>query len=177
MSTQNFKDWETPWWVTGLVKLYYNTQISLDVAANASNTKGLCFYTIEDNGLRQSWVGHTGLVWCNPPYKNIGLWVDKAIEEANQGAKVVMLVPSSTDTAWFHKALRYGCLPGFVQGRIPFYDPRTWQYGSNPAHANLFLTFGPINTPYINFKASAPKLAQAVSIELAERKKYSRLAK
>ena len=49
---------------------------TLDVAANHYNAKCPRYFTIEDDGLAQSWAGER--VWCNPPFSNIEPWVRKA---------------------------------------------------------------------------------------------------
>ena len=70
------------------------------------------------NGLTSDW-GKSNFV--NPPYSDIGAWMQKAIGEYNKGKTVVMLVPSRTDTKWFHQY----CLPNakeirFCAGRLKF---------------------------------------------------------
>lgn len=61
-----------------------------------------------------------GAVWLNPPYgKTIKQWMKKAYDEAKNGATVVCLVPSRTDTAWFHEY----CINHevrFIRGRLKF---------------------------------------------------------
>lgn len=61
-----------------------------------------------------------GIVWLNPPYgKTIKQWMKKAYDEAKKGATVVCLVPSRTDTAWFHEY----CINHevrFIRGRLKF---------------------------------------------------------
>jgi hypothetical protein len=56
----------------------------------------------------------------NPPYgRQIGKWIKKAYESAQGGATVVCLVPSRTDTAWWHDY----CMKGeirFIRGRLYF---------------------------------------------------------
>ena len=56
-------------------------QFTIDVAAAAHNAKCERFYSIEDDGLAQSWAGER--VWCNPPYSNIRPWVEKAWDSAH----------------------------------------------------------------------------------------------
>lgn len=52
-------------------------------------------YTIEDDGLAQTW---RGLVWCNPPFgPEAGAWLARLAEH---GAGIG-LVPARTETRWF----------------------------------------------------------------------------
>lgn len=81
----------------------------LDAATTADNPlKTPYYYTITDDGLKQSWnVGNGsqwGSVFVNPPYgKDIIQWVKKASEEsARHNITVVMLLPARTDTRFFH---------------------------------------------------------------------------
>ena len=67
---------------------------TLDAAANEENAKCARFFDLECDGLRQSWAGE--IVWCNPPYSNVGAWVRKAIGEVLGGCvKVVLLLPAN----------------------------------------------------------------------------------
>lgn len=100
----------------------YNTThyFDLDVCANQDNAKCEKFYTVVEDGLKQEWVGN---VWMNPPYgREIGKWVEKAYNSVfiNKTAnKVVCLLPSRTDTKWFHNY----CVKGdveFIKGRLKF---------------------------------------------------------
>jgi phage N-6-adenine-methyltransferase len=75
---------------------------TLDVCASPENAKCPAFYTRADDGLARPWRGR---VWCNPPYgRGIGEWVEKAWRsvESGEAEVVVCLVPSRTDTAWWH---------------------------------------------------------------------------
>jgi phage N-6-adenine-methyltransferase len=62
----------------------------------------------------------TGIIWLNPPYgKTIKEWMKKADEESKKGATVVCLVPSRTDTAWFHDyAIHHEVR--YIRGRLKF---------------------------------------------------------
>jgi phage N-6-adenine-methyltransferase len=59
-------------------------------------------------------------IWLNPPYgRTIGFWMRKANLEAREGGVVVCLVPSRTDTAWWHDY----CIQHevrFIRGRLKF---------------------------------------------------------
>lgn len=163
MSAQNFKNWETPRYILDVVVAALGIErFHIDVAASIANAKASTYIDEEMNGLASSWNPQnlkTNYAWCNPPYQNIGAWVDKAMEEAFENVNTVMLLPSSTDTKWFHKLRRYDCGIGFVQGRIKFYDPRERKYGGSPAHANLFACVGAKSA----FRIMAPEIADAVS--------------
>ena len=89
----------------------------IDVCALPENTKCKRFFTPEQNGLVQSWVG---VCWMNPPYgRKIGAWVKKAYESAQGGATVVCLLPARTDTAWWHNYVIRGEIR-FLRGRLKF---------------------------------------------------------
>lgn len=89
----------------------------LDVCANQENAKCSKFFSKEDDGLAQQWIGKC---WMNPPYgKEIGRWMKKAYESSQEGATVVCLVPSRTDTKWWHDYAMKGQIT-FIKGRLKF---------------------------------------------------------
>ena len=75
------------------------------------------------DGLSMSW-GKSNFI--NPPYgKEIGKWIAKAYNEAQGGATCVLLIPSRTDTKWFHEII----LPNakeirFIKGRLHFNESK-----------------------------------------------------
>lgn len=94
---------------------------TLDAAATDKSAKCPNYYTPEKDGLKQPWIG--GAVFCNPPYgKQIGEWVRKAYEEAQRGTTIVLLIPSRTDTAYFHDYIYGKAELRFVRGRLKFTD-------------------------------------------------------
>ena len=110
-------DWATPpAFFAGLDKEFGFT---LDVAASPHNAKCERYFTSDDDGIQQDWAGE--VCWCNPPYgREIGKWVRKAAQEARRGATTVMLIPSRTDTAWWHDYIEGKAEVRFVRGRIKF---------------------------------------------------------
>ena len=94
---------------------------TLDVCATADNAKCARYYTEADNGLGQPWQG---VCWMNPPYgRTIGHWMKKAYESSQTGATVVCLVPSRTDTRWWHDYAMKGQIE-FIRGRLKFGDAK-----------------------------------------------------
>ena len=94
---------------------------TLDVCATADNAKCARYFTEADDGLAQPWQG---VCWMNPPYgRAIGLWMRKAHESHLTGATVVCLVPSRTDTRWWHDYAMKGQIE-FIRGRLKFGDAK-----------------------------------------------------
>ena len=66
-------------------------------------------------------IGGGQSVFCNPPYSDIGAWVEKAYREAMQdNTVVVLLIPSRTDTKYFHDFIYHRSEIRFVRGRLKF---------------------------------------------------------
>jgi len=58
----------------------------------------------EVDGLTAPWVDYT---YCNPPFKSLSTWLDKATTEATaRGLEVLMLAPARTNRRWFRAATR-----------------------------------------------------------------------
>jgi hypothetical protein len=78
------------------------------------------------NGLESDW-GKINFV--NPPYgKEITKWIQKGCEESLKGKIVVFLLPSRTDTRWWHDYIMKADEIRFIRGRLKFDD----QKGSAP---------------------------------------------
>ena len=112
---------QTPEWATPqdlFDKLNSDYHFTLDVAATAENAKCKKFFTAEDDGLQKDWS--SDVCWMNPPYgRGIIKWIAKAHDAWRSGATVVCLLPSRTDTRWFHKYCVHGRVE-FIAGRIKF---------------------------------------------------------
>jgi phage N-6-adenine-methyltransferase len=115
-------EWETP--QDFFDRLDAEFGFVLDVCATAKNAKCHFFYTPNADGLSRDWhydIGHRGAVWMNPPYgREIGKWVRKAYEESRRGATVVCLLPSRTDTKWWHTYVEGKAEVRFIKGRLKF---------------------------------------------------------
>jgi len=109
-------EWETPQDLFD--DLDDEFHFTLDPCCTKENTKCKKYYTAEDNGLSKSWAGE--IVFMNPPYgREIGKWAKKAYGEWQDGATVVCLVPSRTDTAYWHDYFMKGEIR-FIRGRVKF---------------------------------------------------------
>ena len=112
-------DWSTP--QAFFDKLNDEFKFTLDACALPENAKCKLYFTPEMDGLSQDWSGHA--VFVNPPYgKQIAAWVEKCYHESQrENTKVVLLIPTRTDTVYFHhfiykkaKEIR------FIKGRLKF---------------------------------------------------------
>ena len=117
-------EWSTPpdLWRT----LHEEFGFTLDAAATQENTTCVRFFDRRVDALTVSW--ENAVVWLNPPYSKCRPFLAKAKQEAQAGATVVCLVPSRTDTKWWHESVwdtaRHQPRPGgevrFVKGRLRF---------------------------------------------------------
>lgn len=108
-------EWSTPDELFGELDKIFN--FALDACASRTNAKCPHYFTKGQDALRQRW---NGTVWMNPPYGNqIGAFMQKAYEESVAGATVVCLVPSRTDTRWWHGYAKRGQI-FFLRGRLKF---------------------------------------------------------
>ena len=111
-------DWETPQDLFD--ELDDEFHFTLDAASSDLNAKCEKHYTVEDDGLSQSWAGNN--MFLNPPYgRNMKDWMRKAYEESQaENTTVVVLVPARTDTAWFHDYVYGKAELRFLRGRLKF---------------------------------------------------------
>jgi phage N-6-adenine-methyltransferase len=124
-------EWSTPqdFWNLLDAEFYF----ALDAAASAENAKVGGFFSIDDDALVKDWFAEchgyrTVAVWLNPPYSKCREFIGKAATEGRKGCTVVCLVPSRTDTRWFHEHVwnvatnspRPGVEVRFVKGRLRF---------------------------------------------------------
>jgi phage N-6-adenine-methyltransferase len=87
---------------------------TLDVAAAPHNAKCDRYFTIQDDGLKQSWAGE--VVWCNPPYSDIRPWVEKAWAEVDAAAVVMLLPANRTEQRWWQDLVEPE-----LRARAPFF--------------------------------------------------------
>ena len=111
-------EWDTP--QTFFDKLNKQFQFTLDPCASPTSAKCDKYFTIEEDGLAQDWGGHT--VFVNPPYgRGIGAWLEKGYHESKKhNTIVVMLIPSRTDTKWWHDYVMKAKEVHLVRGRLKF---------------------------------------------------------
>lgn len=124
--TSNDDMWTTPRDFFDKVNKEFN--FTLDAAAIKSSALVPNYlgpdhdYLWRRDALTVEWVGASegGAIWLNPPYgRTIKDWVRKADAVARGGGTVVCLVPSRTDTSWWHEYCIHHEIR-FIRGRLKF---------------------------------------------------------
>jgi len=114
--------WATPQGFFDELSQRYN--FTLDPCATDATAKCEKYFTKEDDGLAQDWSGNS--VFMNPPYgRGIAKWIKKAYEEGQkQKTVVVCLIPSRTDTKYWHEYCMKAHEIHFIKGRLKFGDSK-----------------------------------------------------
>ncbi|TXH52328.1 MAG: adenine methyltransferase [Desulfurellales bacterium] len=73
------------------------------------------------DGLSVEWGVST---YVNPPFKGIEKWVAKGLAEAQKGKTVVFLIPSRTDTRYWHDYCMKASEIRFIKGRLHYDDSK-----------------------------------------------------
>lgn len=127
-------EWETPQELYDQLDAEF--KFDIDVAATQENEKCGTWLDMELDALdpeRKSWLVYPleeapTTVWLNPPYSKVRQFMARAALEAEKGCTVVCLVPSRTDTRWWHEYVwnaethqpRPGVEVRFLKGRLKF---------------------------------------------------------
>jgi hypothetical protein len=109
----------TPAYVLDLVRRDLGG-IGLDPCTIDENpTAARAWFTVDTDGLAQPWDAET--IFVNPPYgKAREPWVERCIDAGARGARVILLMPSATDTRIFRRAAVSAQAIVFVVGRLKF---------------------------------------------------------
>ena len=87
-------NWETP--PALFAQLHEEFGFTVDAAASAENTKVERYWSVADDGLRQSWAGER--VFAYPPSNDCEMWTQKAVAERERAETIVMLLPAALET-------------------------------------------------------------------------------
>ena len=116
--TSDSDEWSTPQAFYDLLDREFH--FTLDPCATAENAKCAKFYTKEDNGL-DPFRWRYQVIFCNPPYSQIKEWTQVCWEATcHMGTTVVLLIPSRTDTKYWHRWIMRASEVRFVRGRLKF---------------------------------------------------------
>jgi phage N-6-adenine-methyltransferase len=121
-NSSNGQRWETP---AELLSALYRVfgRFDLDPCSPRKTkppVRARVHYTAEDDGLTLPWHG---VVFLNPPYgRTLGRWIAKARHEVEAGnvKTAVALIPSRTDTTYWHAHVAGRAVVYFLRGRLRF---------------------------------------------------------
>ena len=118
MFSSKSAEWETPQDLYDYLNLDY--RFTLDPCSTTESAKCEKYFTKKDDGVSKSWEGER--VFMNPPYgRDIKKWVKKAYEEGQKpNTVVVCLIPSRTDTKYWHEYCMKAWKIHFIKGRLKF---------------------------------------------------------
>jgi len=120
----------------------------VDAAADKNNTKCREYLSARVKSESSEWPFFKKRVWLNPPYTNIGGWVNSAREEARLHDNLTaLLLPMPRGDAWF-TMLREVAEIIEIDGRLKFLDP-IGRDRISPAGGNILAIFRPPTTGLI----------------------------
>jgi hypothetical protein len=110
----------TPAYVLEPVRAALGGGIELDPCTLPSNPVGAeRYFHPPVDGAAEPWDAST--IYVNPPYgKARERWVERCIEAAERGSKVVLLIPAATDTRIFQRAMLTTDSAVLIRGRVKF---------------------------------------------------------
>lgn|SRR5574343_311399 len=124
---------KTDVWLTPLEIVKSLGRFDLDPCGEINHATAKNIYS--ENGLNKEWFGR---VWLNPPYSEVGLWLDKMYESGSSG---VALVFNRSDVGWFQKHIRL-CSHVFIpQGRLKFLKKDGSAGPYNAGAPSIFLSY------------------------------------
>lgn len=139
--TSRSEEWETPQYVFRPLETEFHFEV--DVCATSENAKCRAFFDKTVDGLKREWSPFR--CWMNPPYgSKIASWVKKAYYESRRGALVVCLLPSRTDTQWWHNWVMKADEIRFIVGRISFGNSQQ----SAPFPSCIAIYYPELSSPY-----------------------------
>lgn len=139
--SESFQQWRTPQVIFD--ELNREFDFDLDACADADNALCGSYFTAEQDAIRRFWdvAGEATSVFCNPPYSDPNLFLQKAYHEVYEAARVksvVLLLPASVSTKWFKRA----CVKAEVhlfEGRIAFDLPPGMVNKKRPGFSNMLV--------------------------------------
>jgi DNA-binding XRE family transcriptional regulator len=100
-------------------------EVSLDPCAHPlSPVRAARRLILPECGLATSWAGNK-FVYINPPFSELSRWMARAADawEKAEAERILLLVPTRTDTKLFQRIVSRDANVLFLEGRLRFEDP------------------------------------------------------
>jgi phage N-6-adenine-methyltransferase len=117
------QDYQTPpEFIKAVKNRLHIDEFKVDLAADFGNAQAPLWFNEEQDSFKQNWAeaAKGGWAWLNPPYANITPWVEKAKQEADNGAHVAVLVPASVGANWWLHWVEPWAWQVYLNGRLTF---------------------------------------------------------
>ena len=109
------QDWKLPKEIFD--KLNNEFHFDKELATSECNSLMENHFTEKENALKHKWIGRN---YVNPPFKFASKWVKKAYNESQNGGMICMVIPSKTNTIWWHRYCMKAKEIRFICGRPLF---------------------------------------------------------
>jgi hypothetical protein len=131
----------TPAYVLEPVRALFGGSIGLDPCTEVDNPVGAsAFYAPPVDGCAMPWDAPS--VFVNPPYGEVReRWVERCVDEGRL-RKVVLLIPSSTETRIVQLALSTCTSVVFIKARLMFEPVRSNGRHEAASHGSALFGFG-----------------------------------
>jgi hypothetical protein len=141
--------------------------IGLDPCTEPDNpTRADAFYHLPTDGCAMPWEAAT--IFCNPPYGEArNRWVEKCIDASRAGSKVVLLIPSHTETQIFQRAMAHADTVLFCQARLRFGVLRENGRQEAASHGSAVFGFGVDLSPLGGHLGTVVRPHSATQLEIA----------
>ncbi len=148
MGKSSHGEWCTPPVVLDCV--YEVGEVALDPCSNlCSIIRAKKEVRLPEDGLQVEWAYVAqqlgGLVFVNPPYgRKVKRWIQKCVDEAREGAEIILLCAARVDTKWFQDLIfNTAAAICFWKGRIRFIDGNTGKQGDPSFFPSAIVYWGP----------------------------------
>lgn len=140
------QDYETPLaFIEAALRRLELDHFDADLAAAEHNALFYPYFTRDNSAFDQpTWKFGSGYNWLNPPFANIGAWVERAYKEMhNHCASTAVLIPASTGANWWRDFVHGKAMVWLLNGRLTFGgcppNPRTGKVDAYPKDCALLL--------------------------------------
>jgi hypothetical protein len=125
---------DTDEWWTPLEIVRALGEFDLDPCGNKTHHTAKKILDITDNGMLHEW---SGLVWLNPPYSDVGRWMER-LSTHNYGTALIF---ARTETKWFQKIIGNAESLFFPNTRLKFLKNGGAPKG-NAGASSVFISYG-----------------------------------
>ena len=115
------QDYETPWEFIHAVEKKYGP-LSIDISGSPENKKAPLVITKEMDALAYGWFGLPGNLWCNPEYRLIPKFLQKAVNDGMDRRTYLLhfLIPASVSTNYFADLIHDRAMVEPIRPRLHF---------------------------------------------------------